>query len=69
MLAKARKKPPERRDSNGTFNMQFAPDAGIMICGHGSRNQHAADENLRLGNLWRGVTIFAVVLARLGDAL
>ncbi len=28
-------------------------------------NQHAANENLRLGNLWRGMEIFAVLLAEL----
>jgi len=29
-------------------------------------NQHAANENLRIGNLWDGIEIFAVLLARLG---
>jgi acetylornithine deacetylase/succinyl-diaminopimelate desuccinylase-like protein len=30
-------------------------------------NQHAADENLRLGNLWDAVELFAGLLARLGQ--
>jgi len=30
-------------------------------------NQHAADENLRLANLWQAVDIFAALVARLGD--
>ncbi len=29
-------------------------------------NQHAADENLRLANLWEGIEIFASVIARVG---
>jgi len=29
-------------------------------------NQHANDENLRLGNLWRGIEMYAALFARLG---
>ena len=29
-------------------------------------NQHAANENLRLGNLWDGIEMYAGLLARLG---
>lgn len=29
-------------------------------------NQHAANENLRIGNLWDGIEIYGVLLARLG---
>lgn len=32
----------------------------------GGRLQHAASENLRLQNLWDGVEIYGVLLARLG---
>ena len=32
-------------------------------------NQHAADENLRLGHLWRGIEAYAALLARLGHSL
>jgi acetylornithine deacetylase/succinyl-diaminopimelate desuccinylase-like protein len=31
-------------------------------------NQHAQDENLRLGNLWRGIEMYAALFARLGHA-
>jgi acetylornithine deacetylase/succinyl-diaminopimelate desuccinylase-like protein len=30
-------------------------------------NQHAANENLRLQNLWDGITVFAGIIGRLGD--
>jgi acetylornithine deacetylase/succinyl-diaminopimelate desuccinylase-like protein len=30
-------------------------------------NQHAANENLRLQNLWDGIEIFGTVFARLGS--
>jgi len=30
-------------------------------------NQHAADENLRLQNLWDGIEIYALLMARLGE--
>jgi acetylornithine deacetylase/succinyl-diaminopimelate desuccinylase-like protein len=29
-------------------------------------NQHAAEENLRLQNLWDGIEVFAALFARLG---
>ena len=31
-------------------------------------NQHAANEHLRLGNLWEGIEILAVVMMGLGGA-
>ena len=31
-------------------------------------NQHAANEHLRLGNLWAGIEVFAAVMAGLGGA-
>ena len=31
-------------------------------------NQHAANEHLRLGNLWDGIEVFAAVMAGLGGA-
>jgi acetylornithine deacetylase/succinyl-diaminopimelate desuccinylase-like protein len=45
-----------------------APIVGLPIANH-DNNQHAADENLRLQNLWDGIEIYAAVLARLGPAL
>ncbi len=41
------------------------PAVGIPIVNH-DNNQHAANENLRLQNLWDGVETFAALLARLG---
>lgn len=37
----------------------------LPIANH-DNNQHAANENLRLGNLWDGIEMFAAVLVRLG---
>ena len=42
-----------------------APLVGLPIVNH-DNNQHAANENLRLQNLWDGIEIFAALLARLG---
>jgi acetylornithine deacetylase/succinyl-diaminopimelate desuccinylase-like protein len=41
------------------------PVVGLPIANHDD-NQHAADENLRLQNLWDGIASFAAVLTRLG---
>ncbi len=43
-----------------------APLIVVPIVNH-DNNQHAADENLRLGNLWRGIEIYARLMERLGD--
>jgi acetylornithine deacetylase/succinyl-diaminopimelate desuccinylase-like protein len=40
------------------------PVIGLPIANH-DNNQHAADENLRLKNLWDGVEVYAALLARL----
>lgn len=40
------------------------PVIGVPIVNHDNR-QHAADENLRLGNLWRGMEIYGAILADL----
>jgi acetylornithine deacetylase/succinyl-diaminopimelate desuccinylase-like protein len=37
---------------------------GLPIANH-DNNQHAADENLRLRNLWEGIEVYAALLARL----
>jgi acetylornithine deacetylase/succinyl-diaminopimelate desuccinylase-like protein len=42
-----------------------APLIGMPIVNH-DNNQHAANENLRLQNLWDGIEVFAGLLARLG---
>jgi acetylornithine deacetylase/succinyl-diaminopimelate desuccinylase-like protein len=41
------------------------PVIGVPIVNH-DNNQHAANENLRIQNLWDGIEIFASLLARLG---
>jgi acetylornithine deacetylase/succinyl-diaminopimelate desuccinylase-like protein len=40
------------------------PVIGVPIVNHDNR-QHAFDENVRLGNLWRGMEIYAAILADL----
>ena len=45
-----------------------SPVVGVPIVNH-DNNQHAADENLRLQNLWDGIEVLAVLLARLGPPL
>lgn len=42
-----------------------APTIGVPIVNH-DNNQHGADENLRLQNLWDGIGIYAALIARLG---
>ena len=41
------------------------PVIGLPIANHDD-NQHAADENLRLQNLWDGIEIYAALFAGLG---
>ena len=43
------------------------PIVGIPIANH-DNNQHAANENIRLQNLWDGITMYAGLFARLGVA-
>ena len=40
------------------------PIIGLPIVNH-DNNQHAADENLRLQNLWDSIEVFAAVMTRL----
>ncbi len=42
------------------------PVVGLPIANHDD-NQHAANENLRLQNLWDGTRIFASILSRIGE--
>jgi hypothetical protein len=39
----------------------------VPIANH-DNNQHAANENLRMRNLWDGIGVFAVLFVRLGPA-
>ena len=45
-----------------------APLAIVPIVNH-DNNQHAANENLRLRNLWDGIEMYAALIASLGPAL
>jgi acetylornithine deacetylase/succinyl-diaminopimelate desuccinylase-like protein len=45
-----------------------APVIGLPIANH-DNSQHAADENLRLSNLWSAIEVYAGLIARLGPAL
>jgi len=40
------------------------PWIGVPIVNY-DNHQHSSDENLRLGNLWRGMEIYGVILADL----
>jgi acetylornithine deacetylase/succinyl-diaminopimelate desuccinylase-like protein len=42
------------------------PVVGVPIANH-DNNQHAANENLRLRNLWDGIELYAALFARLGE--
>jgi acetylornithine deacetylase/succinyl-diaminopimelate desuccinylase-like protein len=42
-----------------------APVIGVPIVNH-DNNQHSANENLRIQNLWDGIEIFASILAKVG---
>jgi acetylornithine deacetylase/succinyl-diaminopimelate desuccinylase-like protein len=44
-----------------------APVIGLPIVNH-DNNQHGANENVRLQNLWDGIEAFAAVFAGLGPA-
>ncbi len=44
------------------------PLIGVPIVNHDNR-QHAANENLRLQNLWDGIEVFAALMAELGQEL
>jgi acetylornithine deacetylase/succinyl-diaminopimelate desuccinylase-like protein len=44
------------------FEAALAAPAVILPIANPDNNQHAADENLRLGNLWYGVDLFALLL-------
>jgi len=40
------------------------PVVGVPIVNH-DNDQHAANENLRLQNLWDGIEVYAALMARL----
>jgi acetylornithine deacetylase/succinyl-diaminopimelate desuccinylase-like protein len=45
-------------------NQLKAPMVGVSIANYDD-NQHAQNENLRLGNLWDGIEVYAGLLADL----
>ena len=47
---------------------QHTPVIGVPIA-NADNNQHAANENLRLQNLWDGIEVFGTLFARLGSNL
>jgi acetylornithine deacetylase/succinyl-diaminopimelate desuccinylase-like protein len=53
----------------GTAPMYIFEDLGLPVIGvpivNADNHQHTSDENLRLGNLWRGMEIYGAVLADL----
>jgi acetylornithine deacetylase/succinyl-diaminopimelate desuccinylase-like protein len=44
------------------------PVIGVPIANY-DNNQHTANENIRLGNLWAGIEIYAALFARLDGVL
>jgi acetylornithine deacetylase/succinyl-diaminopimelate desuccinylase-like protein len=46
------------------FDRLAVPEIGVPIVNH-DNNQHAQNENLRIGNFWRGMEIFGALLAAL----
>ena len=46
------------------FENRKLPVIGVPIVNH-DNNQHSENENLRVGNFWRGMEIFGALLAQL----
>jgi acetylornithine deacetylase/succinyl-diaminopimelate desuccinylase-like protein len=42
-----------------------SPVIGVPIVNH-DNNQHASNENVRVGNLWEGIEMYAALMAELG---
>ena len=53
----------------GSSPMYIIEDLGLPVIGlpivNHDNNQHSENENLRLGNFWRGIELFAALLAEL----
>ncbi len=47
-------------------DLLHAPVLGLPIV-NSDNNQHAANENLRIQNLWDGIAVFASLMARIGQ--
>ncbi|MEO5937185.1 MAG: M20/M25/M40 family metallo-hydrolase, partial [Terriglobales bacterium] len=48
------------------FERQFKVPVMILPIANYDNNQHAVNENIRLGNLWQGIELYANVMAELG---
>jgi acetylornithine deacetylase/succinyl-diaminopimelate desuccinylase-like protein len=49
------------------FEQQFhQPIIGLPIANY-DNNQHAANENIKLKNLWEGIELYAAILGKLGE--
>jgi len=49
------------------FEQQFKVPVMILPIANYDNNQHAANENIRLGNLWQGIELYASLMAGLGQ--
>jgi acetylornithine deacetylase/succinyl-diaminopimelate desuccinylase-like protein len=49
-----------------TFEQVLGVPLVILPIANHDNNQHAANENLRMQNLWDGIELFAAVMARIG---
>jgi acetylornithine deacetylase/succinyl-diaminopimelate desuccinylase-like protein len=60
---------PSEGGSNGVFTAVFdglgQPGISVNIANH-DNNQHAEDENIRIGNLWYGIDLMSVLLTMPG---
>ncbi len=48
------------------FEREFKVPVMILPIANYDNNQHASNENIRLGNLWQGIEVYAAVMAELG---
>jgi len=56
-----------RREAEAARQVLGVPVVNLPIANYDD-NQHAADENLRLRNLWDGVELYSALLAGIGKA-
>jgi acetylornithine deacetylase/succinyl-diaminopimelate desuccinylase-like protein len=49
------------------FERQFKTPVMILPIANYDNNQHASNENIRLGNLWQGIELYAALMAELGN--
>jgi acetylornithine deacetylase/succinyl-diaminopimelate desuccinylase-like protein len=49
------------------FEQQFKKPNIVLPIANYDNNQHAANENIKLKNLWEGIEMYAAVMGKLGD--